>query len=113
MIIFFPKQLWISFTAQTMSALMWRAAKGLLIDERRRMLYLYPEKFTDCTPEYWLQHLYDKDYEEYVKGAHMDMHIVMALAEQSEDCNWQQSNLVKVKSYILQQFELPYPIHYK
>ncbi len=89
------------------------AAKGLLIDERRRMLYLYPEKFSDCTSEYWLEHLYDEDYEEYVKGAHMDMRIVMALAEQSEDGKWKQSVLENVKSYILQQFELPYPIDYK
>ena len=43
----------------------------------------------------------------------MDMRIVIALAEQSEDGNWQQSKLENVKSYILQQFELPYPIHYK
>ena len=56
--------------------------------------------------------VYDEDYEEYVKGAHMDMRIVMTLAEQSEDDKWQQSNLENVKSYIQQQFELPYPIDY-
>lgn len=80
------------------------AAKGLLVDEKRRMIYLEPEKFTNCTQEAWMNHLLDENYEEFAKGVHMDMFIVTDLAEQAEAGQWQQSNLENVKSHILRQF---------
>jgi poly-gamma-glutamate synthesis protein (capsule biosynthesis protein) len=89
------------------------AAKGLIIDERRRMIYLKPEKYTECSPEDWMAHLLDKEYEEYADGIHMDMFKVTKWANMTDSGLWKKCSLEAVKHYILQQFEIPYPVEYR
>lgn len=89
------------------------AAKGLIIDERRRMIYLKPEKYTECLSEDWMAHLLDKEYEEYADGMHMDMFKVTKWANMTDSGLWKKCSLEAVKHYILQQFEIPYPVEYR
>lgn len=89
------------------------AAKGLIIDERRRMIYLKPEKYTECSSEDWMAHLLDKEYEEYADGMHMDMFKVTKWANMTDSGLWKKCSLEAVKHYILQQFEIPYPVEYR
>lgn len=79
------------------------AAKGFIVDEKRKMIYLEPEKFKNCPQKVWDDHFFNVKLEEYTKGAHMDGEILAALALKSEDGTWQKSKLEKVKQYILNQ----------
>jgi hypothetical protein len=77
------------------------------------MLYLKPEKFTECSSADWLDHLLDKEYEEYADGMHMDMFKVTKWANMTDSGLWKKCSLEAVKHYILQQFEIPYPVEYR
>ena len=90
-------------TAKEYELLAPLAAKGFIIDEKRKMIYLNPEKYSNCAQEVWDDHILNGKLEEYTKGAHMDGDILNALAAESEDEAWKQSNLEKVKQYILGQ----------
>ena len=79
------------------------AAKGFIVDEKRKMIYLKPEIYKDCSQEVWDAHILNGNLEEYTKGSHMDGNILNALALKSEDGVWKQSKLEKVKRYMLNQ----------
>lgn len=79
------------------------AAKGFIVDEKRKMVYLNPEKYANYTQELWDDHILNGKLEEYTEGAHMDGDILNSLALKSEEGAWQQSKLEKVKKYILNQ----------
>jgi len=79
------------------------AAKGFIVDEKRKMIYLHPEIYDGCTQEVWDDHILNGKLDEYTKGAHMDGNILNALAVKSEEGAWMQSKLDKVKLYILNQ----------
>lgn len=79
------------------------AAKGFIVDEKRKMIYLEPEKFANCEKSVWDDHILNGKLEEYTKGAHMDGDILNSLAVKSDEGLWKQSKLEKVKQYILNQ----------
>ena len=81
------------------------AAKGFIVDEMRKMIYLEPEKFANCGQEVWDDHILNGKLEEYTKGAHMDGNYLSALAENSKNGTWKQSKLEKVRQYILNQLK--------
>ncbi len=80
------------------------AAKGFIADEKRKMIYLEPEKYAHCQQAVWDDHILNGKLEEYTKGAHMDGEYLNMLAIKSEENRWKQSSLEKVKQYILRQF---------
>jgi len=81
------------------------AAKGFLIDEKRKMIYLNPKKYKNCDQAVWDDHILNGKLEEYTKGAHMDGDYLNTLATKSEEGTWRQSKLEKVKEYILNQLK--------
>lgn len=81
------------------------AAKGFLVDEKRKMVYLEPETFANCEQAVWEDHILNGKLEEYTKGAHMDGDILNSLAVKSDEGIWKQSKLEKVKQYILNQLK--------
>jgi poly-gamma-glutamate synthesis protein (capsule biosynthesis protein) len=62
------------------------AAKGFIVDEKRKMVYLNPEKYANYTQELWDDHILNGKLEEYTEGAHMDGDILNSLAFIT-DCN--------------------------
>ena len=79
------------------------AAKTFVAEEKRRMIYLRPQRFTEATDEEWDAYFLSDEPEGYVEGAHMDFNIMLPFARTAEDGKWQQSKLDKVKDYLLRQ----------
>lgn len=79
------------------------AAKAFIEEERRKMIYLEPERFTDAPKEVWNGYFFSEEPDGYFKGAHMDLSIMVPFSEQAESGKWKESRLEEVKEYILQQ----------
>ena len=81
------------------------SAKAFVVEDMRKMRYLEPERFTDCTQDVWDGYFFSEEPDGYFKGAHMDFGIIVPFSEKAEEGLWQQSKLEKVKAYILRQLE--------
>lgn len=77
------------------------AAKSFIAEEKRRMIYLEPDRFKDADEEEWDSYFFSGEAEGYVENAHMDFSFVVPLALKAEDDEWRMSSLEKVKDYIL------------
>ena len=89
------------------------SAKAFIAEDMRVMRYLEPQNFHDCSDEVWddyYDHIVSSYYSE---NAHMDYDKILPLAQEAENGKWKESKLEELKTYILQQFKLPYPIDYK
>ena len=79
------------------------AAKAFVEEDKRKMIYLEPERFTDAPQEVWDGYFFSEEPDGYFKGAHMDFGIIVPFAETSENGAWKRSRLENVKEYILRQ----------
>ena len=79
------------------------AAQTFVTEEKRRMIYLEPERFAEATPEQWDAYFFSDEPEGYVEGAHMDFHIMAPYAKTAEEGRWKESRLNRVKAYLLKQ----------
>ena len=81
------------------------SAKAFVVEDMRKMRYLEPERFTDCTQDVWDGYFFSEEPDGYFEGAHMDFNIIVPFSRKAEEGLWQQSKLEKVKAYILRQLE--------
>ena len=81
------------------------AAKAFLVDERKKMIYLEPNRFRDATEDDWNAFFFSTEPDGYVKGEHMDLSLIKPLADRAELSLWKKSKLESVKSYLLWQIE--------
>ena len=81
------------------------SVKAFVVEDMRKMIYLEPERFTDCTQEVWAGYFFSTEPDGYFEGAHMDFNIIVPFSKKAEDRLWMQSKLEKVKEYILRQLE--------
>jgi len=81
------------------------AAKAFVEEDRRKMIYLEPERFTDTPEEVWNGYFFSEEPDGYFEGAHMDFHIIVPLARRAEEGAWKESRLEQVKQYILRQLD--------
>lgn len=79
------------------------AAKGFVIDEKRKMVYWDPPKYTNCDQSVWDERF--ANFGEYTKGAHMDGEYLLNLAAKADEGAWKLSKLEKVKQYMLNQLK--------
>ena len=79
------------------------AMKAFIVDDKRKMVFLEPERFTNADEETWNKYIYSTEPGGYLKGSHMDLEYVAPLADKAESGEWKKSNLEKVKSYLLKQ----------
>ena len=77
------------------------AAKSFIKEEKRRMIFLEPERFETATQEEWNRYFLSEEPEGFAKGAHMDFSQVVPEAIKAESDDWKKSQLEKVKNYIL------------
>jgi len=77
------------------------AAKAHLAEDRRKMIYWKPEIFANATEEVWHDYFFGTETDGYDKGAHMDLSLIVPLAEEAERGAWKKCQLEKVKDYIL------------
>ena len=79
------------------------SAKAFVEEDRRKMIYLEPERFTNAPEEVWNGYFFSEEPDGYFKGAHMDFGIIVPFSKKAEEGAWKQSRLEKVKEYILRQ----------
>lgn len=79
------------------------SAKAFVEEDRRKMLYLEPERFTNAPQEVWDGYFFSTEPDGYFEGAHMDFNIIVPYSQKADEGAWKQSKLDKVKEYILRQ----------
>lgn len=78
------------------------AAKALAEEDKRKMIFLEPERFTKATDDVWNGYFFSTEPDGYFEGQHMDFGLIIPLAEKAENGDWQKSHLTEVKEYISQ-----------
>ncbi len=76
------------------------SSKSFIAEEKRRMVFLKPEIYTDATQDVWDDYFRGKP-EGFFEGEHMDFSHLVPLAAKAEDGAWKESRLETVKEYIL------------
>ncbi len=79
------------------------SAKAFVAEDRRKMIYLEPERFTDASDDVWNGYFFSTEPDGYFEGAHMDFHIIVPFSLEAEKGEWKKSTLEPVKEYILRQ----------
>ena len=81
------------------------ASAAFLASEKRKMIFLNPERFENADDEEWNKYFYSTEPGGYYKGSHMDLGYVAPLADLAANGEWKKSKLEKVKNYLLKQIE--------
>lgn len=79
------------------------SAKAFVEEDKRKMIYLEPKRFTDAPQEVWDGYFFSQEPDGYFQGAHMDFNIIVPFSRKAEEGLWKQSKLESVKKYILRQ----------
>ena len=69
------------------------SAKAFVIEDMRKMIYLEPERFTDCTQEVWDGYFFSEEPDGYFKDAHMDFSIIVPFSKKADEGLWKQSKM--------------------
>ncbi len=77
------------------------AAKAFIAEERKKMIFLEPERFTNAGKDMWDSYFFSDEPDGFVKGEHMDFGIVIPFSLNAEKKDWEKSKLEKVKKYIM------------
>ena len=106
-------EIFMNIPAQEYELLAPLSAKALIAEDMRVMRYLEPKKFVNCSDDVWDDYYDNTVSSFYTKNAHMDYDVMLPLAQEAEKGQWKDSKLQNIKTYILKQFDLPYPITYR
>ena len=82
------------------------SAKGFIEEEKRKMIYLEPDKYKDCDESVWLDYFYSDKPDGYFKNEHMDLSLIYPLSLKYDEGTWKNSSLEKVKKYIYSQINV-------
>ena len=77
------------------------AASVFMEEERKKMIYLEPERFTNASQEVWDAYYFSTEPDGYDEGAHMDLSVIVPYAALAEKEDWKRSELTKVVDYLL------------
>ena len=75
--------------------------KAFIEEDKRKMIYLYPNKYNESISCNWDDYFLKHSHEDYVKGSHMDFDILLPLSREAERNEWKKSKLLQIKKYIL------------
>ena len=76
------------------------AAKAFIQEERRKMIYLEPDRFSAADKAVWDGYFFSTEPDGYAEGAHMDLSLIIPLAERADKEEWQKSSLSSVIDYL-------------
>lgn len=76
------------------------SARAFLAEERRKMIYLEPDRFRDAAEDVWNQYFFSTEPDGYAEGAHMDLSLIVPFAQTAETGAWKESSLESVKEYL-------------
>lgn len=77
------------------------SAKAFVEEEKRRKIFLYPDRFASATEDEWKKYFLSDEPSGFSKDAHMDFYTVFPQSLKAENSEWKNSRLEKVKEYIL------------
>ena len=77
------------------------ASSVFMEEERKKMIYLEPERFTNASQEVWDAYYFSTEPDGYDEGAHMDLSVIVPYAALAEKEDWKQSKLTEVVDYLL------------
>ena len=98
-------EIFVNVSAEEYDRLSPLSAKALIWEEKKRMIYLEPDRFKHADETVWNDYFYSEEPEGYVEKAHMDFAYLAEHAKKADDGFWKESSLEKVKTYILCQFD--------
>lgn len=81
------------------------SAKAFVEEDKRKMIYLEPERFTDAPQTVWDGYFFSEEPDGYFRGAHMDFGVIVPFSQKANEGAWKNSRLEQVKEYILRQLE--------
>lgn len=73
-------------------------------EERKKMIFMQPERFSDAPEEVWNDYFFSHEPESFRPNNHMDFFTLIPLAGEAEKGEWKKSGLEEVKAYILKHF---------
>ena len=76
------------------------ASSVFMEEERKKMIYLLPERFTNASQEVWDAYYFSTEPDGYDEGAHMDLSVIVPYAALAEKEDWKRSKLTKVVDYL-------------
>ena len=79
------------------------SAKAFVEEEKRKMIFLKPQRFSKFEDEDWENYFATETSDSYAPGAHADFKTIVPYSRVADDGRWQESKLEKVKTYILRQ----------
>ncbi len=77
------------------------SAKAFVEEERRKMIFLEPARFTNANKEVWDDYFFSEEPDGFVKDEHMDFSVIIPFSLKAEKGYWKKSKLESVKKYIL------------
>ena len=82
------------------------SSKMFLEEEKKRMMFLEPERFKNASDEEFMEYFNSKDIEGYDKGSHMDLSLVVENADKADNNDYLLSDKKDVIDYILRDNKL-------
>ena len=79
------------------------SAKAFVEEEKRKMIFLKPQRFTDFTQEDWDCYFATETSGSFYAGAHHDFRTIVPFSLKADEGHWKESKLEKVKQHILRQ----------
>lgn len=79
------------------------SAKAFVEEEKRKMIFLKPQRFAEFTQKDWDTYFATEVSDSFYAGAHQDFRTIVPYSLKAQDDLWKQSKLEKVKQYILRQ----------
>lgn len=80
-------------------------AEAFLLDNRKTQIYLEPEKYKDASEEVWRDYFFGTETDGYYEKEHMDLSLIVPLAEKASEGAWKESRIREAADYILAQNE--------
>ncbi len=90
-----------NITAEDYENLVPLAVKSFIAEEKRRMVFLNPEIYTNATQDVWNEYFLHTEPEGYFAKEHMDFSCLVPLAESADESACKERHLERIKEYIL------------
>ena len=84
--------------------LMPLSVAAFIVEERKKMIFLQPKRFSEATEETWNGYFFSPEPESYRHNSHNDFFTLIPLGEKAKEGKWKESALEGVKEYILKHF---------
>lgn len=75
-------------------------AASFLDEERKKMIYLEPERFKNASQDVWDAYYYSTEPDGYFESEHMDLSVIVPFAAKAKEGAWKKSSLEGVKNWM-------------